>query len=568
MINKLPPLFALLTLLLVPTSGLSQVSNFGKSKLNMVASVHPLATKAGIKAFEKGGNAIDAAIATAVTLGVVDGYNSGLGGGCFVLIRRADGSIVAIDGREMAPAASHRDMFVEQGRADTDASQIGPLAIGIPGALKAYDQAIREHGRLELRDVMLPAAEIADNGFAISKLYSDKINHVARHLKKFPAAAKILLNPDQTIRQPGDILKQKDLANTYRQIANHGIEWFYEGKFAIEINDWMRKNDGIITRQDFQNYTTKIREPIISDYRGYKIVGFPPPSSGGVHVAQILNILEWFDLKQLHREDPIRMNHLVVEAMKLAFADRAYWLGDSDYVNVPKQLVSKEYAKSLASKIDLTKAVEVRTHGTPPRADSEFFEKHTTHLTAADKEGNWVAITTTNNTWFGSKVIVPGLGVFMNNQMDDFSIKPGVPNAYGLIGSEQNAIAPGKRPLSSMSPTIVFKDDQPILTVGAAGGPKIITQVVWAIINHLDLKMSVQDAISQARIHHQWSPDLLYVEESIHANMREQLEKYGHQLRENSRDKSGVSQAIGFDPATGEFVGAHDPRVPGLAAGQ
>jgi len=285
-----------------------------------------------------------------------------------------------------------------------------------------------------------------------------------------------------------------------------------------------------------------------------------------VHVAQILNMLESFDLKKLHASDPVKFNHVVAEAMKLAFADRAYWLGDSDYVKVPRGLLDKKYAAALAARIDIDKTTAVTSHGTPPGSDGDFFGKHTTHVAAADKAGNWVAITTTVNTPFGSKVIVPGLGVIMNNQMDDFSIAPGQPNAFGLVGGQNNAIAPGKRPLSSMSPTFVLKDGKPVMTVGAAGGPKIITQAVWAIVNHLDLGMSIGDTVARPRIHHQWSPDQLLVEDTLEHKTATGLTAKGHRIVRS--DVVGISQAISYDANNKEFTGAHDPRTPGKARGQ
>ncbi len=535
------------------------------STRGMVASVHPVATDAGVDALRRGGNAVDAAIATALTLGVVDGYNSGIGGGCFILIRRADGSLIAIDGREMAPAAAHRDMYLVDGKPSTQRSQIGPLACGVPGALAAYAEAVRDHGRLALSDLLGPAADVAENGFKVSQAYSNALKGTRATLQQFPETARVLLKPDGTPYEPGEVLRQPELARTYRQIASHGTDWFYRGEFAKRTAEWMQQHGGILTAEDFQNYHTVRRKPVVTTYRGLTIVGFPPPSSGGVHVAEILNILESFDLADLDHRDPAIMRHVVAEAMKLAFADRAYWLGDPDYVNVPRGLIDREYAAQLASRIQLDRTIEVTSHGTPPRADSDFFEKHTTHIAAADADGNWVALTTTVNTTFGSKVIVPGLGVVMNNQMDDFSIAPGVPNAFGLVGAEANAIAPGKRPLSSMSPTIVLRGDQPVFSIGAAGGPKIITQAVWGIVNHFDLKMTVGAAIAEPRIHHQWSPDRLLVENTLDPQVIQKLERLGHQVSRTS--SVGVTQAIEFDPATGVFRGAHDPRVEGLAAG-
>ena len=542
------------------------------SELSMVATVNPLATDAGVAALDAGGNAVDAAVAAALTLGVVDGFNSGIGGGCFILICTAEGEIIAIDGREMAPQAASRDMYLRNGKADRNLSQVGALASGVPGALAAYERAVREHGKLEFSKLLTPAADVAENGFVVSSAYEKALRETAHQLRSNPEASRILLKPstesngDRQIYTKGDVLKQADLARTYRQIAKEGLDWFYQGEFAQRTGQWMKANQGILMAKDFANYKTVIREPIRTTYRGYEIVGFPPPSSGGVHVAQILNILESFDLKELHASDPAKLRHVVAEAMKLAFADRAYWLGDSDYVKVPRGLIDKKYAAELAKRIDLEKTSAVTSHGTPPGSEGDFFGKHTTHVAAADEAGNWVAITTTVNTTFGSTVIVPGLGVVMNNQMDDFSIAPGTPNAFGLVGGENNAIAPGKRPLSSMSPTIVLKDGKPVMTVGAAGGPTIITQAVWAIVNRLDLGMNIGDAIARPRIHHQWSPDQLLVENSLDQNTSAGLAAKGHTIV--GKEGIGISQAITYDAKSKRFTGAHDPRTPGKACGQ
>ena len=558
-------LVALLTFLAV-LEARGQTQHTAESSRNMVASVNPIATAAGVSAFEQGGNAVDAAIATALTLGVVDGFNSGIGGGCFVLIRAAEGDVVAIDGREMAPAAAHRDMYLHDGKADGSLSRVGALASGVPGALKAYSEAVSNYGKLAFSSLILEAAEVAENGFQVDRVYSSRLRSTRKYLQQFPGSVTALLKPDGSIYEPGEVLRQPDLAETYRQIAKCGTNWFYGGEFAKQTADWMKSNGGILTVDDFKNYRTVRREPVRTTYRGYDIYGFPPPSSGGVHVAQILNILEFFDLQELQEKDPAKMRHVVAEAMKLAFADRAYWLGDPDYVQVPKGLINKSYAKQLAAKIDVNKVTPVMSHGSPPLKEGDFSKKHTTHVTAADADGNWVAITTTVNTTFGSKVIVPGLGVVMNNQMDDFSIAPGVPNAFGLVGGENNAVAAGKRPLSSMSPTIVLLDGRPVLTLGAAGGPTIITQVVWGLINHLDLGYSVGDALAAPRLHHQWSPDRLVIETALDQKQVAELQQRGHDI--SSRRGIGVTQAIGWDPKSGRFTGSHDPRVPGKAAGQ
>lgn len=568
------PMLAQTDRLVKPIQDTKPLPHTATSTKNMVASVHPLATEAGVKALENGGNAIDAAVATALTLGVVDGFNSGIGGGCFILIRNSDGEFFAIDGREMAPAKAHANMFreaVESGAGSIkQPSQVGALASGVPGALAAYHQAVAKHGRLKFKDLILPAAEIAENGFEVTAAYQAKLRSAQQDMAQFPGAKAVFfrkLDHDATAipYQTGEILKQADLARTYRQIGANGPSWFYNGPFALQTEAWMQANDGIMTAKDFANYQTVDRDPIRTTYRGLEVVGFPPPSSGGVHVAQILNILESFDLRQIYHDDPAQMYHLVAEAMKFAFADRAEWLGDPDFVDVPIGLIDKEYAKQIAKQIKLS-AVAVADHGVPPGADSEFFERHTTHVAAADSEGNWVALTTTVNTTFGAKYVVPGLGVVMNNQMDDFVANPGQPNAFGLIGGDNNAVESKKRPLSSMSPTIILKNGKPMFTAGAAGGPKIITEVTWAIINHFDLEMPVGQAIAQPRLHHQWAPNTLWLESSFDKSNADRLSTMGHKIRKSGA--MGICQAISFDQETRTFTGASDPRTTGRASGQ
>lgn len=540
------------------------------SRKNMVASVHPLATQAGVEAFANGGNAIDAAIATALTLGVVDNFNSGIGGGCFILIRTANGEVFAIDGREMAPAAATQDLFRNAKSRFVNPSQTGALASGVPGALKAYAQAVAQHGRLDLRASLIKGMEAAENGFQVTEAYAAKLRIAKKAMSQFPSAVDVFFRPDPKTGQlepyrAGEVLKQADLAKTYRKISQEGTDWFYRGRFSELTEKWMKANDGIMTANDFAKYRTVNRRPVRSKYRDFEIFGFPPPSSGGVHVAQVLNILEQFDLAEMYQRDRAGFYHVVAEAMKLAFADRAFWLGDPDYVDVPRGLIEKSYAKELAGKIKMN-SVLTTDHGMPPNAATDFFERHTTHVAAADSEGNWVALTTTVNTTFGAKYVIPGTGVIMNNQMDDFVAFPGKPNAFGLIGGENNAVASGKRPLSSMSPTIVLRDGKPILTVGAAGGPKIITEVLWAIINHLDLEMPIGKAIAAPRLHHQWAPKQLLLETSFDDKLAEQLTAKQHLIKRSS--SMGICQGISFDADTGLFTGAFDPRTTGSAAGE
>jgi gamma-glutamyltranspeptidase/glutathione hydrolase len=555
----------LVAILMAANLTLFTQADVAEGQRGMVATVHPLATQAGLQALQRGGNAIDAAVAVALTLGVVDGHNSGIGGGCLMLIRLANGKPVVIDGREAAPLAATRDMYLRKNRADPNLSQTGALSVAVPGALMAYGHAVGTYGRLKLSDHLLAASRIADTGFQIDVDYAKRLGEHANELNLFEPTRAIFLRPDGSPRRAGEILRQPELANTYRLIATNGVAWFYLGPFAVAASDWIVRNGGILTVDDFAVYQARLRDPILSAYRGYTIMGFPPPSSGGVHVAQILNILESFDLAKIRASNSVDAVHITSEAMKLAFADRAYWLGDPDYVKVPRGLISKQYATNLARLIRTNVATAVTRHGVPPAAQQDFFKQHTTHFSTADAAGNWVACTATINTSFGSKIVIPGTGVLLNNEMDDFSIQPGVSNYFGLVGAEANAIASRKRPLSSMSPTIILKGGQPVLALGAAGGPTIISQVVLAIVNTIDFGMDLPTAILQPRFHHQWVPNELKVERGIGDATITDLEKRGHKV--TPVDSIGVLQAIGRSPKGPGFVGASDSRVGGKAAG-
>lgn len=547
-----------LVVLAVPQT---ELENVARAERGMVATVHPLATDAAVEVLQAGGNAIDAAVAAGLTLGVVDGENSGVGGGCFILIHRADGEIFAIDGREMAPGAAHPDMYLVDGKGDTSLSQTGPLASGVPGALAAYALAVERFGRKPLADLLAPGARLAEEGIPLSRSYEAHIRRLADVLRRFEGSREVFFHPDGSHLEEGELFRQTDLAKTYRGIAEHGTDYFYRGPVAQKIAAWMKENGGIMTEEDFANYHAPFREPIRSNYRGNQVIGFPPASSGGVHVAQILNILDTFELASMDDVDRI---HVMAEAMKLAFADRAFWLGDADFVKVPKGLADADYAATLAARIKMDEVIEVPSHSVPPDWEENLFNRHTTHFSVADAEGNWVAITATVNTSFGSKVIVPGTGIILNNEMDDFSIQPGVPNAFGLIGGDANKVEAGKRPLSAMSPTIVLSSEgNPFLSVGAAGGPTIITQTVLAIVGVVDLGMSLGEALAQPRFHNQWFPETLRMEKRMPTEIAEQLEARGHKIQPVGG--IGVSQAVGRDGD--ELVGAHDPRVSGKAAG-
>jgi len=527
----------------------------------MVAAVHHLASEAGVEIMRRGGNAVDAAVVTGLVLGVVDSHNSGLGGGCFLLLRLPSGEVVALDGRETAPAAATADMFLRQGKAVPELSRTGALAVAIPGQAAVFHEAVIRYGKLPWKVHCEMAAQIAEAGFPVPRVYAARIAAVAKDLAAFPASRAIFLRADGTPLQEGEIHQQPELAKTLRALGAGGPDWFYRGPFAQATAKWMRENGGLITEADFAAYTFKRRTPLETTYHGRRIVGMPPPSSGGVHVAQILNILE--AKGSVRSED---FPHVVAEAMKLAFADRAFWLGDPAFTKVPRGLADKDYGQSLAARIDVAKATLVKDHGTPPRADEHVFEKHTTHFSAADAAGNWVSCTSTINTSYGSKVVVPGMGVVLNNEMDDFAAEAGAPNAFGLVGAEANLPAPGKRPLSSMSPTLVFEGERPVLAIGAAGGPTIISQTLLALLHILDEGDTPAQALARPRFHQQWSPDELRVEKSMPSALKDDLRRRGHVLKEV--DIIGSTQAVGQPVKDGPFVGAHDPRSrEGRAAG-
>jgi len=552
----------------------------------MIATVDLRASKAGALAYNEGGNAVDAAVAAALTLGVIRPDLAGIGGGCFILVRTPDGKFVAIDGRETAPAQATRNMYLRDGKADPSLSQSGPLAVATPSALAAYEQVLKDCGRRSLADALWPGYMQAKST-RLSYEFSAAIRKNIKRLQQFGDGNTFLHGSGPMPLKPGDELTQHALLTVYRQVAKEGTNWFYRGPFAQKVGDWMKKNGGVLSVDDFKDYRVVYRQPVITSYKEYTVVGFPPPSSGGVHVGQILNILENFDLRKIRQENEADYIHVVAEAMKLAFADRAHWLGDPAFAKVPQGLLDQEYADRLANNINVEKAADVARHGEPPQAGERLFgaalKGHTTHVAAADQEGWWVAITATNNTSFGSAVVVPGTGVVLNNQMDDFAIAPGVPNAFGLIGAEANAVAAGKRPLSSMSPTIVLKEGEPVLTLGAAGGPRIITEVVLAILNHLEFGMTINEAVAAPRFHHQWRPNVLFLEPPIPLTVAVELQQGGHQVQ--WLEYAGVTQAISLGsihPVADQggpfalrpvningvqkvFVGVHDPRVQGSA---
>ncbi|MFN0066537.1 MAG: gamma-glutamyltransferase, partial [Limisphaerales bacterium] len=426
-------------------------------------------------------------------------------------------------------------------------------------------------GRLPLARLLESAARVAEEGFPLTRTYAGRLKSAADEvaaLKGEPPAAQfvafraIFLPEGRPVLRAGDTLRQPELAASYRAMARDGVDWFFRGPFAARTAAWMRQHGGLITEADFAAYEPKRREPVRGTYRGFEIVSFPPPSSGGVHVIEILNLLEGFDLKAMGRGSA-DFAHVAAEAMKLAFADRAHWLGDPDFAPVPRGLVAKDYARAQARTISLDRATPVAGHGTPAAADTDVFSReatrHTTHFSTADGAGNWVAGTATVNTTFGAKVVVPGTGIVLNNQMDDFAAQPGVPNFFGLLGAEANAVQSRKRPLSSMSPTIVLKDGRPVLAVGAAGGPTIISQTVLAILGVVDFGLDPLAALAAPRLHHQWRPDELVLERAFGDAVAAELRRRGHAVEVTG--ELGSTQAVGLGP--GGFVAAPDPRGEG-----
>jgi gamma-glutamyltranspeptidase/glutathione hydrolase len=544
-------------------------------KLGMVVSPQANASAAGLALLEAGGNAIDAAVATAFALCVSDPHHSGIGGGGFILIRLADGTVVAIDARETAPAAASADMYLQPGLPE-NSSRIGALAVATPGLLKGLAWALEDFGSKPLAEVLEPAIRIAEEGFAVGPRHASAADlwQQLGGAKFFPETAAIQLPPGSAPIEPGWRLIQADLGRTLRLIAAEGPEVLYRGRLARAIADAVRDRGGILTLEDLQGYQAKRREPIRGSYKGYEILSFPPPSSGGIALVEIANILEPFDLAARGAGSSASL-HVIAEAMKLAFADRAAYLGDADFVEVPTaELVSKRYADRQRARMNPARwrrapwswgksevAIRVEGPGEPAAGGG------TTHLSVTDAEGNAVAITQTINLLFGSGITVPGTGIILNNEMDDFSIQPNQPNAFGLVDTRgSNAIAPGKRPLSSMTPTIVVKDGRSFMATGSPGGPRIITTTLLTILNVVDHGMDVQEAVSAPRFHHQWVPERLLVEAAVPVDVVEALRSRGHQVEVSKRNWSSA-QAIVVDPASGRHTGGSDPRGDGVALG-
>lgn len=520
-----------------------------------IASAHPKATEAGHRILAQGGNAFDAAVAVSSTLAVVEQQSSGIGGGAFWLLHRAkDGKNVMIDGREEAPGKAHADMYLdENGDVDRDKALYGPLAAGIPGEIAGLEHLAINYGNLPLSVSLQPAIEAAENGFEAYPRLIKHIKNKEKILKRYPASLAVYM-PDGKVPEVGDLIVQKDLAKTLKAVAEQGKKGFYEGKVAKKMVKAVQKHGGIWTLDDLKNYQVKERTPITTNYKGYHLVTAAPPSSGGIAIATILNVLSAWDLSEMDRAKRI---HLVTEAMRRAYRDRSIYLGDPDFVDIPTQLLTHPYyAEGIRASIHPEKALPssyLPGIGENPKGED------TTHFSIIDTMGNMVSATLTVNTGLASGFIAEGTGVLLNNEMDDFSAKPGEPNAFGLIGDEANKIEPKKRPLSSMSPTFVFSDEQ-VAVLGTPGGSRIITMVLLGLLDFFD-GHPVDSWVSKPRYHHQYLPDRLYIEkDALSPETIKQLEAKGHEVKALS-GKWGNMHAVYWNKQTGEVAAASDPRT-------
>ena len=528
----------------------------------MVVTDAPLATEVGVEILRAGGNAIDAAVATAFALAVVYPEAGNIGGGGFMVTRLADGTTAALDFRETAPLAATRDMYLDERGEPTDRSITGHLASGVPGSVAGLWEAHRRFGSKPWAELLAPAIRLAREGFIVDEHFSAAIRADSARLSRFPASAALLL-PGGRPPRPGSRWRNPDLAATLERIAERGPAGFYEGETADLIVAEMQRGGGIITHEDLRRYRARWREPIQFTYRGRRVISMPPPSSGGITLALIANILEGYDLGRMGWSSPAAL-HLTAEAMRRAFADRNHYLGDPDFVEIPlARLLSPRYAADWRGTISRERA----TPSSAIAAGGVFEEgSHTTHFSIVDPAGNAVALTTTINELFGSAVMVAGAGFLLNDEMDDFTSKPGSPNLYGLVQGEANAIAPGKRMLSAMTPTIVLDErGRPWLVTGARGGPRIITATFQVLSNVLDHDMSLAAAVSAPRIHHQHLPDVLYYEErGLPPDVVDALRGLGHDVRPRS---SYIGNAPSILREGDTWVGVPDPRLGGRAAG-
>ncbi|QYX31895.1 gamma-glutamyltransferase [Sphaerospermopsis torques-reginae] len=540
-----------------------------KSKNGMVTSANPLASEAGISILKQGGNAVDAAVATTFAISVVEPFSAGIGGGGFLLFHsQKTGEIKALDFRERAPIKATKNMYLDaNGKVIPGASTNGYLAVATPGTVAGMYEVHRRYGKLPWQEVVKPSIALAKNGFIISNRVSwlslSRFQDRKPRIIDNPAASKIFTRNGEYY-QPGERLIQTDLAKTLTAISENP-QSFYTGKIAKLLADDMAKNAGLITLEDLKSYKPIWRTPVCGNFRKVKVCSMPPPSSGGVHLIQMLNIIGDTDLKSLGWNHPDAI-HLMVESMKIAYSDRAKYLGDPDFVKVPvSELISKNYAQKRRQQINMNKTTP-STEIKPGLKTTKIPEKtETSHLNVVDADRNAVSLTFTINLGFGAGIVTPGTGIVLNNEMDDFAAAPGVPNAFGLVGNEANSIAPRKTPLSSMTPTIVTENNRFKMAVGAPGGSTIITQVLQIILNVLEYKMDVGAAVSVPRIHHQWLPDVLLVQSwGLDALTLQDLRRRGHKIKETA--PWGNANAIAVTE-NDTLEAAADPRGEGAAKG-
>ena len=518
-----------------------------------VVSAHPLASKAGLSILKMGGNAVDAAIATQLALAVVYPQAGNVGGGGFMVARLSDGKEIAIDYREKAPGKAHRDMYIDStGVARTDKSQDGHLSGGVPGTVAGLFESAK-YGKLPFDKLIQPAIELAEKGFVIGVKEARSLNALQNELKQFNTIMPVFVK--ETGWKEGDTLIQTDLANTLKRIRDKGAPGFYEGETARLIVEEMKRGSGIISYDDLKNYTAKSRTPHTFSYKGYKVMGMPMPSSGGILLHQMMKMIEDKNIGAMGFHS-VQAVQLMTEVERRAYADRAEYMGDADFYKVPVDMITNDvYLQERMKNYNPSKATPstVIKPGVLLRVES----KETTHLSVIDKEGNAVAVTTTLNNSYGSRTVVGGAGFFLNDEMDDFSIKPGVPNMYGAVGGEANAIAAGKRMLSSMAPTIVLKDNVPYIVVGTPGGTTIPTSVFQTLVNIIDFGMSAEDAVYQPKFHHQWLPDTLEVEKGFPDSISTGLRKMGYTI--HTRGPIGRTEIIRVLP-NGRFEAVADRR--------
>jgi gamma-glutamyltranspeptidase/glutathione hydrolase len=560
-VRKIPIFIALLlvsSLSPFPARPEAQVSPYANAA---VVSVDPIASSAGIEVLKKGGNAIDAAVATAFALAVTWPAAGNLGGGGFMLIHLTNGEATAIDYRERAPVMATPRMFLnDKGEVDPNKSDVGYLVIGVPGTVKGLWEASRRYGKLDWKTLVEPAVKLARDGFVIDEVRARSLRGQASAMDAFPEFARIFRKSDGTYYQPGETLRQPDLAHTLKLIQDKGPNGFYRGEIAKKLVDDVRANGGIINLRDLADYEAKVRTPVRGTYRGYDVVGMPPSSSGGTTVIQMLNILEAYDLGSMKRRDPLTI-HLLAETMRVGFYTRAKYLGDADFVKVDvPRLTSKPFADMLRANVNTQHATSSLSLGKDIITRGEG--SNTTHFSVVDAEGNAVANTYTLEDSYGSRVIAKGTGFLLNNEMHDFNMNPGVTDTHGLIGTNPNLIQPGKRMLSSMSPMIVLKDKKPFLVTGSPGGRTIINTVLQVIVNVIDFKMDVQAAVDEPRIHHQWLPDVIALERPLDP-IAPSLNAMGNQTRFVS--SQGDSHSILIKEGK-KYVGV-DHRTRGGAAG-